>query len=293
MSARLALAAVALAALAAAAALAGGTGLAGCASRPRCTIDVPRGPSPPPFLWRVQRGDGPVVWLYGTIHHAGAGDVPAAAWAALDGAPRFVSELGEQEPDPDRVRELAFLRAGAGLDHQLSSDDWYDLRDALRGAVKEDDLRRARPWFAMARLTATVARGPSPNMDEALTRRAAARRIPIAHLETWAEQLTALADAVQLADLVEALRARHRMACELAGMRAFYAAGDLDAMHKLLVGARSPALLDARNRRWLPVLEPYLASGGAFVAVGLGHLLGDAGLPALLARAGYTVERAR
>jgi uncharacterized protein YbaP (TraB family) len=50
-------------------------------------------------------------------------------------------------------------------------------------------------------------------------------------------------------------------------------------------------LLWSRNRAWLPKLEAYLAADGAFVAVGLGHMLGDNGLPAMLAKAGYTVER--
>jgi uncharacterized protein YbaP (TraB family) len=54
---------------------------------------------------------------------------------------------------------------------------------------------------------------------------------------------------------------------------------------------QSEALLAERNRRWLPQIERYLAGGGAFVAVGLGHLLGGAGLPAMLAHAGYAVER--
>jgi uncharacterized protein YbaP (TraB family) len=51
-------------------------------------------------------------------------------------------------------------------------------------------------------------------------------------------------------------------------------------------------VLAGRNRRWLPQIEHLLDAGGGLVAVGLGHLLGDAGLPALLERAGYRVARA-
>ncbi|HEY0989561.1 MAG TPA: TraB/GumN family protein, partial [Kofleriaceae bacterium] len=86
--------------------------------------------------------------------------------------------------------------------------------------------------------------------------------------------------------------ARHIVACELARLRAAYAAGDLAALTRMLViPGRSDELLDERNRRWLPQIERYLADRGAFIAVGLGHLLGDAGLLVTLERAGYTVER--
>ena len=47
-------------------------------------------------------------------------------------------------------------------------------------------------------------------------------------------------------------------------------------------------ILTARNTKWLGKLQTYQ---NAFVAVGLGHLLGETGLPAMLTKAGYTVER--
>lgn len=265
--------------------------LVACAPAPPCPVE-PLAPEAP-FLWRIARGDGPPVWLYGTIHNAGAAEVPAAAWDALARAPRFASELGDTEPDPEAVGALARLPRGKGLDALLPADDWWELSDALRGRIKPDDLRRARPWFAMSLLTAKLAPGPSPTMDVALTRRARALGHPVDALETWQAQLQTVADAVTIADLQDALRARATMRCDLDAMKQSYVAGVAARMARHLNVAGAGRLVHDRNAAWLPTIEGYLAADGAFVAVGLGHLLGDDGLPALLAARGYTVERQR
>ena len=261
-----------------------------CAARPTCAIEpLPPGP---PFLWRVQRDGGPVVWLYGTVHNGGADGVPAAAWTALAASRRFTSELGDLEPDREQLRRLASLPRGKGLDFLLPQDDWWDLRDALTGVIKPDELRRVRPWYAMSLLTGKVAPSPSPTMDVALARRAKSAGLPVDHLETWGEQLPLLADAVGIPDLQEAIHARGTMRCDLDRMRASYDAGSAERMSRHLNVAGSGKLLTDRNARWLPVIEGYLAGDGAFVAVGLSHLLEDGGLPARLAARGYSVERA-
>lgn len=265
--------------------------LAACASRPACELAAPAEPRGAPFLWRVQRADGPVLWLFGTFHDGHARVAPAAR-AALESAVHFASELGDAEADPDLLRSLARLPSGKGLDALLPASDWWDLRDALRGAVAEDDLKRARPWFALTQLTRAMAPSPQPSMDTALAERARERAIPVDALETWRAQLTALDAAVTIADLQQAIRARKTMRCSVSHTLAAYAAGDLAAMGELLGASQSQTLLAARNRQWLPRLEGYLASRGAFVAVGVSHMAGPDGLPALLARAGYSVERA-
>jgi uncharacterized protein YbaP (TraB family) len=260
------------------------------ASPPRCELAAPDF-SGAPLLWRVQRTGG-AVWLYGTVHDMGAGDVPPAAWSALDGAPVFASELGDQEPDPREIAELARLPWGQVLDRMLPADDWWELVTAMAGAMSEDELRHARPWFALLRLRSHVARSPRPSMDVALTERARARGIAIEALESWQQQAAALQTGVTVADLSAAIRARNTITCELARLRSVYLAGDLGALTRMLViPGRTGALLDERNRRWLPRIERYLADRGAFVAVGLGHLLGDGGLLATLERAGYLVEQ--
>jgi len=258
---------------------------------PVCGVVARMEPHGAPFLWRVQRDGGPVLWLYGTFHN-GRARVPEAAKVALEAAAQFASELGDSEIDADKLRDLARIESGKGLDQLLATDDWWDLRDALQGVVKEDALKRARPWFAMSQLTATMAPSPRPTMDVALAKRARERGIPVDALESWEDQLVALDAAVKIPDLQQAIRARKTMRCSIEGMLGAYAAGDLEAMGRLLGVEQSETLLAARNRRWMPKLEQYLAAKGAFVAVGVSHLAGAQGLPAMLERAGYGVERA-
>lgn len=274
----------------AAAAVTAGCGPAACP----VAVRDPALPAQGPLLWKVTAADGagPVLWLFGTIHDAGADDVAAAAWAALDGAPRFVSELGDLELDPDMFRDQVRLPRGKGLDQLLPVDDWWELRNALRGTIKEADLARVRPWYAMTLLTRVVTGKAHPGMDVLLADRARARHLPIAHLETWEEQLPLLAAAVGIGDLSDAIHARHAMRCQLVNTRAAYVAGDLIVMEQVFGGDPTGTMLAPRNRRWLPRLEGFLGDGGGFVAVGIGHLVGGDGLPALLTAAGYRVERA-
>jgi uncharacterized protein YbaP (TraB family) len=214
------------------------------------------------------------------------------AWTLIDAAPAFVSELGDAAPDPQKLSALARLPWGQVLDRLLPADDWWDLVNAMLGVMSEDELRHARPWFAMIRLFSHVAQSPRPSMDDVLAERARKRGVAIEALEPWEAQLVALDASVTAADLSRAIHARHTVACELAGLRSAYRTSDLPALTRTLVGAApSAALLVERNRRWLPQIERYLAGGGAFIAVGLGHLLGDDGLPAMLVRAGYPAER--
>jgi uncharacterized protein YbaP (TraB family) len=245
----------------------------------------------PTFLWKASKG-GRGGWLYGTIHKSGLDSIPRVAQEAFEKSDRLITELGEEELDPDVFRKHARIASGKGIDQLLPADDWWELRDALLGKVKEDDLRRAKPWYAMSLLTTHLSALPGPSMDVALTERAGELGKPVEQLERFADQLALLDGAVGIADLQEAIRARKTMRCDLARLVSAYRAGDIVVMEALLVVPRTKdTMLAARNKQWFPQLQQQLAQGGAFVAVGLGHMLGDDGLVAMLQRAGYTVER--
>lgn len=264
--------------------------ITGCTKAPQCKL-APFTTKEPAFLWRVSKG-ADVVWLYGTIHDAGMDAVPKVALDALEKSVRVVTELGATAPDPDVFRKYARVRTGPGIDQRLLSSDWYDLRDELRGVIKEDDLRRAAPWYAMSLLTTHLGPKPGPSMDALIGKRAQQRAMPVEALETWEQQLDMLNTVVDVADLQQAIAARTTMRCDLELMLMAYRAANTETMTALLVTPRTAGtMLYGRNRTWLPKIEAYFGKGGAFVAVGLGHMLGDQGLPALFAKAGYTVER--
>lgn len=266
--------------------------MAACAKPKVCKLQpIAASARGPAFLWRVSDG-ADVIWLYGTIHDTGMESVPKVAIEAMEKSVRVVTELGATKPDPDVFRTYARVQRGKGIDQRLLSDDWYDLRDALRGVIKEDDLRRAAPWYAMTLLTTHLAPAPGLSMDTLLAKRAQELAMPVEALETWEEQLAMLSKAVDIDDLTEAIQARETMKCSLEDMIRSYEAGDTERMTAYLVTPKtSETLLDARNKAWMPKLVAYFGRGGAFVAVGLGHMLGAQGLPALFEAAGYTVER--
>src|SRR5262249_5720846 len=155
---------------------------------------------------------------------------------------RFVDEMAPLPPD--EVRERARLPRGQSLDQLIGADDWFELRDALSGAISEDDLKRARPWYAMSLLTSVMAPGPGRSMDGALGAEARRENLAVDHLETGEEQLATLADSVSVEDLRQAIAERRDMRCYVADLRAAYRAGDGDALRGQLGEEAASKLLD-------------------------------------------------
>ncbi len=261
---------------------------AACA-RPSCPPPKLAGTSDPrPFLWEVQGPTANVI-LFGIFHGGGRADVPRAAITRLRGARVYVTEIPAL--DPDKVRPLMELPRGESLPELVGADAWWDLREALRAVIGEEELRRARPWYAMSLLTAVSSDLPSPTMDEALSAEAGSAGARLEYLETADEQLAALAESVDAADLKQALAERRQMRCVISDLAAAYRRGDGATIRADLTGEDATILLDERNRSWLPKIEGYLKGDGAFIAVGVSHLVGDGALPALLEARGHRVTR--
>jgi uncharacterized protein YbaP (TraB family) len=263
-----------------------------------------------PPLW-VVRGQHATIILFGSVHLLPPGldwEPPRLAQAVKDARDIWF------EVPLDDAAELAAAQfaverglqpAGATLDAQLSDAGRARLaRVAQANGVPPDGLQHLRPWLAEITLSLAGYRKAGAVQDQGVERQLGAKLPPGVErraFETPGEQIEALSAAPvrdQIASLEETL-------VELEGGEASYGrlikawmAGDvagvkreaLDPLTTAAPGVYRTMVVD-RNRRWIDAIEARLkGSGQAVMVVGVGHLIGPDGLPALLRAKGLTVE---
>jgi len=271
----------------------------------------------PALLWRVDR-NGAISHLFGTLH-AGRSHTDAlgpSGLAALDRARTVVVELDLDAPDTTSslaalVAERGRLPADRSLDRMVTPRTWTWLTEQLGDRFPAVALRGMQPWLAMYVVIgarASIALQPSNEagdapppvpMDRDIARHAKTRGQRLVALETAADQIRLLADTPETlatAFLEEAARDPDALDRQLRGVVGGASGADpIRAVEDMIdqYARESPAMAEAmffaRNRAWLPRLRPLLDAGGAFVAVGAGHLVGDLGLVAMLEAAGYRI----
>lgn len=260
-----------------------------CASAPACPTYAPSAIARP-FLWRVTGQHGSIV-IQATHQAAGSNDVPAASWALLDHAQLYVTEAeeatGHEAAEQDEPQPLFELPRGQSLQRMLTGDDFLALRDYI--GISNRDLSRLKPWVAFMLLGRSRYSFPEPSMNTTLLERAKARGIARAFLETWEDQVRYLDAAITPAKLSRAIHDAPVLSCELSQRLAAFRVGD-DAVFANEVAAGEPVI--ARIERWHTKLRELIERDQrAFVALGVGQLVGPYGLLARLAADGYTVQR--
>jgi uncharacterized protein YbaP (TraB family) len=252
----------------------------------------------PLLLWRVER-DGKASHLLGTCHIGVplADALPAPHDAVLDGARVVYTEAALDAAEPAALLRLVWS-SGPGLSARLSDEDWRATAVAVRDQLPASVLDHFEPWAAAVLVPLVVggetfAGGKGQSMDAEVQKRAKARGIPLAYVETVEAQAAMMAGFNDA--FLEGLgpRGDDDGAAQQAALDALCLRGDTSGAAVLHDPAdpTTDALLVARNRAWVPNLLPALAEGDAFVAVGAGHMLGDAGLLALLAAEGFSVRQ--
>ena len=261
-----------------------------------------------PALWLVEGPNGQKAWLFGTIHalpqpvnwHSAKVD------AALTQSDRLLLEVANIEDDSQTAQAFAALASSPGLP-PLAQRVPPDLRDELDAAFKKDgfkpgDLDRYESWAAALMLqNAAMAAGKSDSgngIDRALVRGYSG---PVEEFEGAAAQLAIfdqLPEPAQRALLASALTEAPDEQAQMRMLEQAWARGDLAAVDAETNAEflNDPMLRDAllvrRNQAWAMRLGGDLAQGKhPFVAVGLAHLVGKEGLPALLTQRGYRVTR--
>lgn len=283
-----------------------------------------------PALWRAS-SDHAQVYLFGTLHalqpQAAASWRTPAYDAALAAADTVWFEADLSQATPAAIGAI-LARYGVDPDHTLSQKL---SRDDLARLARQADLARIehlRPWAAALMLSVQpmLSQGGSveAGADAQATRQAQtdAKRIrTFETLEDQAKLFADLAEPAEVAYLSQVIRERAtqwpkiRIALHQAGpaggpgggpagaqsgLERAWLDGDLARLGPALVGnleAQNPvfyeALLKRRNLAWAETLtrELQTAHGTELVNVGALHMMGEDGLPALLAARGFKVER--
>ena len=261
-----------------------------------------------PAVWEIAGADGAVEgWLFGTIHA-----LPAdtrwrsdAVREAIAGADLLLVEIAALEDSDSIAATFAFLSHTPGLP-PLERRVPPRLHATLATAIADSpydaqDFTALETWAAAIILarTARSSSDPANGVDKALLRDFA--RKPIREVEGARTQLGIFDELPEREqrDLLEAtLTELSRDDSERQATTRRWLSGDIEGLldpeaETLLSDPElREALVEGRNRAWLPVLTAQLEQAPRpLIAVGAGHMGGPEGLPPLLRRAGYTVTR--
>ena len=262
-----------------------------------------------PPVWVVKDADSEIV-LFGSVHIL----PPGLAWrpAALDTALARADDVWFELPmDPASQQQVAQLAAGLGVmppDKSLFAllppkDAALLLRVAAAYGVDRQTLERLEPWLAEVALAGAAYREAGADSAHGVEATLSAQAPATARreaFETAAEQL-ALFDEAPLAEQIASLREtlgeleadpQAYMKLVDAWLAGDVAALDREALQPLRKAAPGmfARLVTGRNERWITALDTRLKGRGrTVVIVGIGHLIGDVGLPTRLRALGYSV----
>lgn len=262
------------------------------------------------FLWRLQKG-GRISWLYGTLH------LSRFEWVfpgpqltqALRQADTIALELDVLDPD---IRQRLVAPSADAPPPTLSDTLSQRLKRQIELAcLPLQALETLSPALQAATLTVMAGRwdglDPAYGIDPMLSGFARGAGKRVVSLETPEQQTRALvgrtpAEHLQFVEQTLADLEQGRTRPALLHIAGVWASSDLaemeryeewcDCMNSEAERALMRRLLDERNTGLADGIDR-LHSEGASVLAGVGslHMIGPKGLPALLARRGYVVER--
>jgi len=255
------------------------------------------------FLWRID-GDKP-SYLYGTIHSSSpvVRDIPEAVVDVLDQAETFHPELELSPENLGKMTAALFSAPETDLQEELPEDLWNRLtRHPAAAGLPRPLLRRIPLSLLPLLLAAPPGEDFNQIVDVQLFVRAQEAGLRIHALETAEEQFSVFRDLPREASLAmvrDALEEAERGYPTLGRMLRLYRSGDVEELQRFLreeweryeQPALEAALVDRRNRVMAERALPFIEVGGAFIAVGAAHMLGETGLVSLLREKGHTVER--
>ena len=272
--------------------------------------DMPYGQG---LLWQIDRDGAAPSYLFGTMHSADE-EVTDLAPPVIDAFARAQSLSLEVIMTQEARMSLAYammLSDGRTLEQVLGADLFQRTVTAGRPyGFGQDHLRLFKPWAVMTLLSlppSEVKRQAAGEkaLDNRLQDAAAQRGLALHSLEEIDEQISLfndMAEADQVAMLDATIAQSDQVELMFEKMRSAYLDQNPALIFELMQAQQTgydPALvdtftsrfLDARNDRMVERMQPRLAEGGAFIAVGALHLPGESGILKQLESRGFQLTR--
>lgn len=269
------------------------------------------------LLWKIS-GNGleKPSYLFGTHHIAPVSvidSVPGMS-EAISGVDKIYGEMIMSEATTPQSQQVMMSYAMAPQDSLLTSVLAPAQLDSLNTMLKRymgpmgsaNQFAQLKPAMLSTLLALMQSQAIFPNfnpqqqLDGEIQKRGAAIGKEIGGFETIQDQCNALfgssilEQAESLMDMVRHDDQSAEMAKKLAQA---YLSGDLNAMLALMEDPANGAseewterMINRRNANWMRVMAGLLPTASVFIAVGAGHLPGDAGLISLLRKNGYSVD---
>jgi uncharacterized protein YbaP (TraB family) len=270
-----------------------------------------------PALWRAEAPEagGGTLYLLGSVHMGGAAelDLGARVEKAWQSADELVVEIDLSQLPPEEMasltRRYGKLTPPITLRNVISGETHGQLQawSALRG-IDPASFSSFKPWFVSFTIVQVelqlagydAARG----VDRHFLDQAGGR--PVVALETVASQLEMmdrLPASLQELMLKDALARVDGFPVETENLLEAWRRGDESRLEGLVfqpldefpeLGVFYDLVFFQRNQSMARRLAQLGGDAKTrFVVIGAGHLLGDQGVPALLARRGFQVSRVR
>ncbi|MGH8192935.1 MAG: TraB/GumN family protein [Woeseiaceae bacterium] len=263
----------------------------------------------PVTMWQIN-GDHNRVYLLGSVHLLRAADhpLPAIIDSVYKDAELIIMEMDVDDVDPIEaqklVTELGLIKDDRSLS-DLMGPNLYAEAEAFAANVDIPlaMLASSEPWLAAVTveqlMLTRIGFNPKFGIENYLASKAATDRKEIIGLETVRQQLEFLdhmtLDA-QRSLLLQSLKESNEIATIMDELVHAWRYGDLDFLEReMLAEMRGyPELYKTivvdRNRKWVDKIDTRLSDKDDYlVVVGALHLIGDEGVPGLLAERGHEV----
>jgi len=263
------------------------------------------------LLWKITGKGIKPSYLFGTIHIIGAKDY---VWTptmdkALKKTKKLVTEIdmSQQLTMALEVMQLAPMKDDKTLEDLLSKEDYAMVKQFFTEEAKSKEAKMTfsvaqnwQPMLLMSALYPEMIDGPIKMYEMELVKIAKKADMEFGGLETVGDQMKVFHgipyedQAETLVETIQKLKESDGVSPELQTMIDQYKTQDVDGMleemDEQLDDMGDPdALIDNRNRNWIPQIIAMSKEQRTFYAVGAGHLGGENGVIRLLRKQGYKV----